>query len=95
MKVVVDFDECASNAVCMGIAPEVFEVRDDGFLYVLNERPGPELEEKVRQASRKQGDRMQNSAFGIQKWRQSGPSGKRRRTLKKIDKSGVRPFCNS
>ena len=32
MRVVVDFDECASNAVCMGIVPEVFEVRDDGFL---------------------------------------------------------------
>ena len=41
MKIVVDYDECASNAVCMGIAPEVFEVRDDGFLYVLNENPGP------------------------------------------------------
>ena len=39
MKVVVDFDECASNAVCMGILPEVFEVRDDGYLYVLNETP--------------------------------------------------------
>ena len=37
LKIVVDYDECASNAVCMGIAPEVFEVRDDGFLYVLNE----------------------------------------------------------
>ena len=29
-KVVVDFDKCQSNAVCQGIAPEVFEVRDDG-----------------------------------------------------------------
>ena len=28
MKVVVNFDLCESNAVCMGIAPEVFEVRD-------------------------------------------------------------------
>ncbi|HUD17974.1 MAG TPA: hypothetical protein VMQ59_11955, partial [Acidimicrobiales bacterium] len=27
VKIVVDYDECASNAVCMGIAPEVFEVR--------------------------------------------------------------------
>ena len=36
-KVVVDFDVCESNAVCMGIAPEVFEVRDDDFLYILNE----------------------------------------------------------
>ena len=51
MKIVVDYDECASNAVCMGIAPEVFEVRDDGFLYVLNEHPGEELREKVRQAA--------------------------------------------
>ena len=39
MKVVVDYDACASNAVCMGIVPEVFEVRDDGYLYVLNENP--------------------------------------------------------
>ena len=51
MKIVVDYDECASNAVCMGIAPEVFEVRDDGFLYVLNENPGEELRGKVRQAA--------------------------------------------
>lgn len=50
MKVNVDFDLCTSNAVCMGIAPEVFEVRDDGFLYVLNEHPDPSLEEKVREA---------------------------------------------
>ena len=41
-KVVVDFDLCESNAICMGIAPEVFEVRDDDFLYVLNETPGEE-----------------------------------------------------
>ncbi|MDA8057111.1 MAG: ferredoxin [Acidimicrobiales bacterium] len=51
MKVVVDFDVCASNAVCMGIAPEVFEVRDDGYLYVLDEHPGEPLWEKVRQAA--------------------------------------------
>lgn len=50
MKVVVDFDLCASNAVCMSIAPEIFEVRDDGFLYILNENPGPELESTLREA---------------------------------------------
>jgi ferredoxin len=50
MKVVVDYDVCASNAVCMGIAPEVFEVRDDGFLYVLDENPPAELWDKVRTA---------------------------------------------
>lgn len=50
MKVVVDFDVCASNAVCMGILPEVFEVRDDGFLYVLNEHPPESMREKLREA---------------------------------------------
>jgi ferredoxin len=50
MKVNVNFDLCTSNAVCMGIAPEIFEVRDDGFLYILNENPGAELEERVREA---------------------------------------------
>lgn len=49
-KVVVDFDLCESNAVCMGIAPEVFEVRDDDFLYVLQEQPPDELKPKVEEA---------------------------------------------
>jgi len=52
MKVVVDFDLCESNALCMGAAPEVFEVRDDDFLYVLNENPGEELRAKVEEAVR-------------------------------------------
>lgn len=51
MKVVVDFDACMSNAVCQGIAPEVFEVRDDGYLYVLHEEPSEELRKKVTDAS--------------------------------------------
>ena len=51
MKVVVNFDLCESNAVCMGIAPEVFEVRDDDFLYILDENPGPELHDKVRESA--------------------------------------------
>lgn len=51
MKIVVDYDVCASNGVCMGIVPEVFEVRDDGFLYVLQEEPPAELQEKVRMAA--------------------------------------------
>jgi len=50
VKIVVDFDECASNAVCMGIVPEVFEVRDDGYLYVLDEHPGEELRDRLVQA---------------------------------------------
>ena len=49
-KVVVDFDRCESNAVCMGIVPEVFEVRDDNFLYVLQENPPDDLRTLVEQA---------------------------------------------
>jgi ferredoxin len=51
-KVVVDFDLCESNAICMGIAPEVFEVRDDNFLYVLQENPPDSLRDKVEQSVR-------------------------------------------
>jgi ferredoxin len=52
MRVVVDFDVCDSNALCMSVAPQVFEVRDDGFLYVLNETPDESLRSKVEEAVR-------------------------------------------
>ena len=50
MKVAVDFDLCESNAVCMGIVPEVFEVREDDFLYILDENPPEELRPQLEQA---------------------------------------------
>ena len=50
MRVIVDFDLCESNALCMAAAPEVFEVRDDDFLYVLDETPPEELRAKVEEA---------------------------------------------
>ena len=52
MRVNVNFDLCQSNALCMSAAPEVFEVRDDGFLYVLDENPPEELRAKVEEAAR-------------------------------------------
>ena len=52
MRVVVDFDLCESNAICMQIAPDIFEVRDDDFLYVFDETPSEDrrsnLEESVQ-----------------------------------------------
>ena len=39
MKVVVDFDLCESNAVCMDVCPEVFKVDDDDMLQILIEEP--------------------------------------------------------
>ena len=51
MRVVVDYDVCASTGACMQAAPEVFEVRSDGYLYILQENPGDELRPKVQQAA--------------------------------------------
>lgn len=53
MKVVVNYDLCESNARCMKVAPEVFEVRDeDDKMYILDERPGPEHRQNVEAAVR-------------------------------------------
>ena len=35
----------------MQVCPEVFEVRSDGYLYILQEEPGEELRERVEQAA--------------------------------------------
>lgn len=51
MKVSVDFDVCASTGACMQVCPEVFEVRNDGYLYILQEEPGEDLREKVLAAA--------------------------------------------
>ena len=52
MRIVVDFDLCESNALCVDAAPELFVVRDDDLLYVLDENPGEDLRPKVEQAVR-------------------------------------------
>lgn len=49
-RVVVDYDLCESNAVCMAVAPQVFEVREDDLLYVLNETPPDSLRATIEQA---------------------------------------------
>jgi ferredoxin len=51
VRIVVDYDLCESNAQCMAVAPEVFEVRDDNFLYVLVDEPSEDLRPKVEKAA--------------------------------------------
>lgn len=34
MKVSVDFDQCEANGICVGIAPDVFELDDEDMLHV-------------------------------------------------------------
>ncbi len=50
MKVKADFDLCEANALCVGFAPDVFEVDDDDFLQILTDEVTPENESRVRQA---------------------------------------------
>ncbi|MEO8264198.1 MAG: ferredoxin [Ilumatobacteraceae bacterium] len=50
-KVTVDYDVCASTGSCMQFCPEVFEVRSDGFLYLLQEEPPESLRPAVEQAA--------------------------------------------
>lgn len=51
MKIIVDRQRCDGNGVCMGIAPEVFDVDDDLHLHVAEKIPNdPELMARVRQS---------------------------------------------
>jgi ferredoxin len=53
MRIVVDYTLCESNAVCMRLVPEVFEVRDDDRLYLKTERPPDALRARVDEAVRR------------------------------------------
>jgi ferredoxin len=50
MQVVVDRESCAATGGCVFQAPEVFELREDGLLYVLQDRPDESLRVKVQKA---------------------------------------------
>ena len=52
MKVIVDYDLCEANAVCMQQAPEIFEVDDEDNLNVLQEEVPESLREKLENAVR-------------------------------------------
>ncbi len=52
MRIIVDYSLCESNALCVQAAPEVFEVRDDDLLYLLEEEPSERLRAKVEAAVR-------------------------------------------
>ncbi|WP_327312119.1 ferredoxin [Streptomyces sp. NBC_01235] len=52
MKVVVDEEKCVAAGQCVAAAMEVFDQRDeDGIVVLLNENPGPELADDVRNAA--------------------------------------------
>ena len=53
MRIVVDYDLCESNGICVGHAPTVFELRDDDFMYVIDEAPDESLREQLELAVRR------------------------------------------
>lgn len=50
MKVIVDWEICESNALCMTEAPEVFQMQPDDTLKVLQEEPDESQRQKVQAA---------------------------------------------
>lgn len=52
MQVTIDASKCLGNARCAAVAPEVFDVDDDGFSLVLTAHPQASLAERVRLAAR-------------------------------------------
>lgn len=50
MRVEVDLDRCEGNAVCVGIAPEVFDLDDDDYAVVKVAEVPAEQEALVEQA---------------------------------------------
>ena len=50
MRVVVDWDLCESNGLCMAAAPEVFQLQDDDTLLILQETPDEALRATVESA---------------------------------------------
>lgn len=50
MKITVNKARCAAMGNCEAIAPELFEITDDGGMELRSDEVTPELEDRVRQA---------------------------------------------
>ncbi len=53
MKVTVDYDLCESNAICVGLDPQTFEIRDDDVMYIIDEHPDESRRAQVEEAVRR------------------------------------------
>jgi len=52
MKIIVDYDLCEANAVCMDCCPEVFRVEEDDTLTLLMDEVPEKLRQKLEEAVR-------------------------------------------
>jgi ferredoxin len=51
MKVHVNSEICAGFGICLGIAPDAFELHEDGYAVVLVSQINPEDEDTMRRAA--------------------------------------------
>jgi ferredoxin len=51
MRVVIDHDECTGCGTCESICPDVFELRDDGLSYVIDEEPSSDLMDCIEESA--------------------------------------------
>jgi ferredoxin len=51
MKPRVDHELCIGDGICEDLCPEVFELREDGLAYVINEDPDERLRGKIEEAA--------------------------------------------
>lgn len=49
-RIHVDFDACESNAMCEALAPQHFQIDDDDYLQIVDERVTDENRALVEQA---------------------------------------------
>jgi ferredoxin len=49
MRVIVDLQRCEANALCMGVAPDVFELNEDELI-LLQEHPDESRRAAVAEA---------------------------------------------
>ena len=50
MRVIVDHDRCEGNAVCLGIAPDIFDLDDEDYAVVKTDQVPPDQEAAAEQA---------------------------------------------
>jgi ferredoxin len=50
VRVIVDRDRCEGNAVCLGIAPDVFDLDDEDYAVIKKDPIPSDLEDLAEQA---------------------------------------------
>ncbi len=50
MRIVHDESKCTSIGMCESVAPEVFEIGDDGYLAILNPTPSEDQRALIEEA---------------------------------------------